>query len=93
MLKDHADPAPQRLGGPAQIAAQDARVAGLDRHQGREQPEEGGLAAAVGAEEAEDFAARDRKFDLAERLAIAIAEAQARDLDRGLGGLLRGALR
>ena len=77
----------------AQVVTQDARVAGLYRHQGREQAEQGALAAAVGAEKAEDFAARDREFDRSERLAIAVTEVEAADLDRGLGGHPRRARR
>ena len=61
MLKDHADPATQRDGIAAQVEAEDAGIAVLQRHQRRDQLEERGLTAAVGTKQSEDFAARDRE--------------------------------
>ena len=59
MLKHNAEPPPHRTGFARQVVAEESRTARLDRRQRREQLEQSGLAAAVGSEEAEDFAARD----------------------------------
>ena len=60
-LKDDADPLTDGLLLPGQIERQDGDAAGLERNEGREEAEEGGLAAAVGAEKGEDLAARRSK--------------------------------
>ena len=59
MLKHDAEAAPQGDGRGAQVVTEDADGAGLQRHQGGEQFEESGLAAAVGTEQPEDFAPLD----------------------------------
>lgn len=57
-----------------QVASQHPHLSALAWHQGREHLEQGGFAAAVGSQEAEDLAARDRKADILQRLALAIKE-------------------
>ncbi len=59
MLKHDAKPPPNRGGFAGQVVAEEARAARLNRRQRREQFEQRGLAAAVGSEKTENFAARD----------------------------------
>ena len=58
----------------------------LERNQRREHAEERRLAAAVGAEEGEDFAGRDAQRQVANRLVLAVAMGQMRDVDGGRVG-------
>src|SRR5208282_4878172 len=86
MLKDDAKAAAHRGGLAREIVAEQARAARLNRRQRREQFEQRGLAAAVGSEEAEDFAAGNRERHVSESLPIAVAKAKRIRLDRsGLG--------
>src|SRR5271166_1777655 len=86
MLEHDAEASPHCDGLAREVVAEHSRATRLNRRQGREQFEQGGLAAAVGSEEAKDLAARDRKCDVAQRLAIAVAKAERPRLDGvGLG--------
>ena len=82
MLEDDAEAATEREGVAAEVETRIASVARLERNQGREQNEERGLAAAVGTEQAEDLAARDRKAYVAQSLTLAVTETQVRDFNR-----------
>ena len=81
MLKHNAEPPPHRGGFTRQVVTEEPRAARLNRRERREQLEQGGLAAAVGSEEPEDLAARDREGYVAERRAIAIAKAERARID------------
>src|SRR5271167_2615046 len=81
MLKHDAELPPHRARFAGEIVAEQPRASRLNRRQRREQLEEGSLAAAVGAEKAEDFAARDRKTHVGERLALTVTEAKSARFD------------
>ena len=85
-LKDDADVAADFLLVVVEIESQDFDPADLQRDQGRQQAEEGGLAAAVGAEKGEDFARGDRQRQVGEGLPLAVPVAQLRNVDRGGSG-------
>src|SRR5208282_1840015 len=55
MLKDDTELASDRHGVGREVVAEHRGVAGLNRHESREQFEQGGLAAAVGPEKSEDL--------------------------------------
>src|ERR1700719_3403055 len=82
MLKHNAQSPPHRAGFACQVMTEEPRTASLDRRQCREQLEQSGLSAAVGSEEAENFAASDRKCYIAECFAIAVAKAKRARFDR-----------
>src|SRR5580658_7050022 len=82
MLKHDAEAAPHRAGFARQVVAEEPRASRLNRRQRREQLEQRRFAAAVGSQEAEYFAARDRKRHFAQRLAIAVAKAERARFDR-----------
>ena len=65
MLKDHAHLAANLDGVAGEVAAEHSCASGLKRNQRRKKAEQRGLAAAVGTEEAEYLAARDREADVA----------------------------
>src|ERR1035437_10959322 len=94
MLKHDAEPAPHRTGFACQVVTEHLRTSRLNRRQRREHLEQSGFAAAVGSQEAENLAARDRKSHVVERLAIAVAKAERARFDhagfaanRVVGGL------
>ena len=70
----------------AQVEAQDVHLALLQRNQRREHAEERRLAAAVGAEEREDFARGDGQRQIVDRLVLAVAVGQVGNLDGGRVG-------
>src|SRR5580700_5435834 len=82
MLKHNAQSSSHRAGFACQVMAEKSRTSRLDRRQRREQLEQSCLAAAVGSEEAENFAASDRKCYVAECFAVAVAKAESARFDR-----------
>ena len=68
-------------GLPAYVGAEDLRVAGVDREQGGQHLEHGGLAGAVGSEDAEDLAAVDGQVDAVDGALVAEPLDQAVGLD------------
>ncbi len=57
-LKDHPDVAPQSVGIGGYVVAENERPAGARDHKGGENPEQGGLAAAVRTQQAEQLGGR-----------------------------------
>jgi len=55
VLKHDAEFAPNRDGVPGEVVAEHRGGAGLDRHQGRKNPEERAFPTAIGPQEPEDF--------------------------------------
>src|SRR5271155_1680702 len=83
MLEHDAQPSPHCARIAGQVVTEEARAAGLNGSQRREQFEQRGLAAAVGSKETENLASCDREGYVTERLAIAVAKAQGARFDRG----------
>ena len=75
----------------ADVDAEDGRLARVDRQQGREHLEHGGLAGAVGAEHAEDLAAAHGQVDGVDGALVAERLDQAVRVD-GQRGVLGGGL-
>ena len=80
-LEDHSDLAAHSAGIERHVVAQDQGASGGGKHQRGEDAEHGGLAAAVGAEQAEDLRALHVEGDAVEGHAVAVLVAQAFDLD------------
>ena len=74
MLKHHAHLAANLDGVAREVAAEHPRASRLNRNQRREKSEQRGLAAAVGTQETEHLAARNREAYVAQRLALAVRE-------------------
>ena len=70
---------------PAYVVPEDLRLATVDRQQGGEHLEHGGLAGAVGSEDAEDLAAADLEVDAVDRTLFAevLHQAAGRDSQGG----------
>src|SRR5437762_3390628 len=87
ILEDHAEPRANALGFPLEIVPEHAHSALAGPNQRREDLEQSGLAAAVGAEQSEDLAALDGEADSPQRFALAVAVSEVGDFDRrGHGG-------
>ena len=91
VLARHAEQLPHDVRLAADVDAEDARLAGVDREQGGEHLEHGGLAGAVGAEYAEDLAATDGQVDRVHGALVAERLDQAVGVD-GEGGVLERSL-
>ena len=72
-LENDPESAPNRARVAREIESENAGAAGGWPDEGGKNPEEGGLAAAVGSEQAEDFARINAEGDLVKRNAISIA--------------------
>ena len=86
LLQDDADALAQRPLAVLGVVAEDAHLAGAACAVALEDLGRGGLARAVGSEEAEDLPGGDGEGDVAHRLHVAVGLAQAVDLDRRLHG-------
>ena len=86
LLQDDADALAQRPLAVLGVVAEHAHLAGAARAVALEDLGRGGLARAVGAEEAEDLPGGDGEGDVAHRLHVAVGLAQAVDLDCRLHG-------
>ncbi|SHS05369.1 Uncharacterised protein [Mycobacteroides abscessus subsp. abscessus] len=82
-LRHVADAVLHRLGRLDGIDAQHAQRAGVGPHQARDQPQQGGLARAVGPDQRGQPAARDRQRQRIERERLAKALGQVPRLDDG----------
>ena len=85
-LKDHADLPAQARWFLRRIAAHDGGAAGGRKHQGGKNPEERGLAAAVGAEQAEQFRRTHVERNAVQSGAVLIAMHQVLDGNDGPDG-------
>ena len=85
-LKDHADLAPQARRFLRGVAAHDGGASGGRKHQGGKNPEERGLAAAVGAEQAEQFRGAHVERNAVQSGAVAVAMHQVLYGNDGLDG-------
>src|SRR5690606_10096703 len=79
LLEYHAERTPHGSGALDRVVPEDTGRAGRRRHQRRDDAEERRLAAAVGAEEAEQLARRDLERDAAERGVLAVAMCEITD--------------
>jgi hypothetical protein len=93
LLERHADPPPYRGGIVDHVHARHAGAAGGRREERAEHPHGGGLAGAVGAEEAEHLPLGDGEVDVANRLDSALErplEGACFDCRRHRAGTLQG---
>ena len=84
-LEDDADVTAHRRGVALHVVAGDDGVAIGRHHHGREDAEEGRLAAAVGTEQAEDFALLHFEADVRKRDAVAVTVGKVLDLNHRPG--------
>ena len=82
LLEHHAHARAQAHALTPRIHAEDAHLAGIGASVALEDLDRGGLARAVGTEEAEDLADRDRERDPVDRGGRAVALLERGDLDR-----------
>src|SRR5262249_6593213 len=80
-LEDDTDAPPNLLRLRGDIETEDANGAALGADQGRENAKGGGLAAAVGAEQSEDFASADGETQPIEGCSSSVVVKQPRDFD------------
>jgi len=89
-LEHHAHPAAQEVQGVvAQLVhhlAVHLDVAAGGYGLAADQAQQGGLAAAAGAEQADHAAARNAQVETLEEFAFAVGETQILDIDQGFGG-------
>ena len=81
-LEDHADVAAHQRGFARDIVAHDQRAPAGGQHQGRENAEGRGLAAAVGTQQAEDLGRPHVERNPGQRDAISVLMAQVLQLNR-----------
>ena len=81
-LTGHPDHPPDRVGLLSDVVAEDARGSGVGLEHGGEDPDRGGLARAVGPQQAEDRTGRDLEVDPVQREHLAEALGETLDLDR-----------
>ena len=84
-LEDDSDIAPDLGGLAGDVVAQNESSAGGGDHQSRENTKRGGLAAAVGAEQAEDFGRADVEGNVVQGGAIAVLMMKVLELNGGSG--------
>ena len=84
-LVDEADPAAVLRGQRLAVATEDAGLAGGLWHEAHQDPEQGGLAGAVGADDGVDAPARDAQVEVVQGQLAAVALAQRAGLDDVVG--------
>ena len=80
-LEDHADVAAHQRRLARHIVPHDQRASARGQHQGRENAEGGGFAAAVGAKQAEDLGGAHIEGNAGQRHAVSVLMAQILELD------------
>ena len=82
-LKHDADAAANFLRLAPQVETENSRFAALDRQQRRQETKQRGFAAAIGAEEDEDFARLDLQRQTGQCAVLAVMMFETKDVDRG----------